>query len=221
LWPAAAHAQNERLSLSFTPGIATLSGDSELALAGSAAYCFSQHFSFEGDVTWIDAAAGGFRDRRFEVDGRGFTGGLTTLVQRVGGMFGGNNRFRGFAGRNIGTLPNIPGNAAQLVASIDGQTWIGTMGLRYEPTVQTARFQPYASGGLGFNYTDETFSLGSTAFSQAYEGSVSHTGIAFSAGGGASIRLFDPLWVTADAKYFGLSRDRNMVRFGGGVTFKF
>jgi opacity protein-like surface antigen len=219
LWPAAAHAQNERLSLSFTPGIATLSGDSELALAGSAAYCFSQHFSFEGDVTWIDAAAGGFRDRRFEVDGRAFTpSGLNTLVQRVGGVFGANNRFRGFNGRNI---VNLPVNTGQLVASIDGQTWIGTMGVRFEPTVQTARFQPYASGGLGFNYTDETIRVGTTTVSQAFEDSVSHTGIAFSAGGGANIRLFDSVWATADAKYFGLSRDRNMVRFGGGLTLKF
>jgi hypothetical protein len=50
---------------------------------------------------------------------------------------------------------------------------------------------------------------------------VSHNGIALSAGGGATVHLIGVLWVNADAKYFRLSRDRNVIRFGGGATVKF
>ena len=35
----------------------------------------------------------------------------------------------------------------------DGSTIVGTLGLRYEFPVQTARFRPYAAGGLGINNT--------------------------------------------------------------------
>ena len=63
LVPTLAHAQDERLRVSFTPAVATVSGDAELALAGSFGYRFSEHFWFEGDFTWIDAAAGGFPRR--------------------------------------------------------------------------------------------------------------------------------------------------------------
>ncbi len=38
--------------------------------AGTVGYRFSEHFWFEGDVTWIDAAAGGVRDYHFDIDGR-------------------------------------------------------------------------------------------------------------------------------------------------------
>jgi hypothetical protein len=217
-----ARAQDERLSLSFTPGIATVSGDTELALSGNAAYRFTEHFSFEGDLTWIDAAAGGFRNRSFTTDGGAYltAPALDTILQRIGGVFGGNGR-PVFGGRDIGRLPVLPGNIGQLFASTDGQTWIGTMGVRYEPTVQTARFRPYVSGGLGFSITDETFSAGATGISRPFTQSVSRSGLAVSAGGGANIHLFGPLWANADAKYFHLSQDRDLVRFGGGATFKF
>ena len=45
--------------------------------------------------------------------------------------------------------------------------------------------------------------------------------MAFSAGGGAAIRLVSSLWANVDAKYFRLSRDRNLMRLGGGVTLRF
>ena len=63
--PAAAQAPEERITVTFTPAVATVGGDTELALAGSAGYRFTEHLSFEGDFTWIDAAAGGVRDRVF------------------------------------------------------------------------------------------------------------------------------------------------------------
>jgi opacity protein-like surface antigen len=210
--PAVAQAQDGRLTLSFTPAVATTGGDSELALAGTAAYRFSEHFSFEGDVTWIDAAAGGFRNRGFDIDPRlAATNSITSLVQRVGNTFGGNNR-----------LPiTVPITLPALSGSTDGQTWIGTMGVRYEPRVQTSRFRPFVSGGLGINYTNEQFTLDSTSFTRAIDQSASHSGLAFSAGGGANIRLINSLWLAADAKYFHLSQDRDLMRLGGGVTFKF
>jgi outer membrane protein with beta-barrel domain len=211
IMPTAASAQESRLTISFTPAVAAESGDSQLALSGAAAYRFSTHFAFEGDVTWIDAAAGGFRDRSFGFDPRAgatTTAAVRTVLQSVGGMFGGRNN----------RLPGFPA-FSPINATTEGQTWIGTMGVRYEPAVQTARFRPYVSGGLGVNFTDQTLNLAAASSAASYDDS--HAGLAFSAGGGANIHLGGALWVNADAKYFHLSRDRDLMRLGGGVTFKF
>ena len=54
-----------------------------------------------------------------------------------------------------------------------------------------------------------------------FDQSASHTGMAFSAGGGAAFRIVNSLWANVDAKYFRLSRDRNLMRLGGGISFKF
>lgn len=220
--PIAASAQESRLTISFTPAVAAESGDSQLALAGTAAYRFAEHFAFEGDVTWIDAAAGGLRDRTFGFDPRvtaTTTTAVRTVLQTVGAMFGGrNNRLPGFPdglGPVTATFPAF----GPISATTEGQTWIGTMGLRYEPAVQTARFRPYVSGGLGVNFTDQTLNL--AAASNAARFDDSHSGLALSAGGGANIHLGGALWLNADAKYFHLSRDRDLMRLGGGVTVKF
>ncbi len=220
--PVAASAQESRLSFSFTPSVVAESGDSQLALGGSAAYRFAEHFSFEGDITWIDAAAGGLRDRNFGFDPRVSATGATnvqTVLQNVGAIFGGGrntNRFDRIPNiGNIGvTLPALP-----ISASSEGQTWIGTMGLRYEPAVQTARFRPYLAGGIGVNFTDQRLDLSAVNTPVSYDDS--HSGLALSAGGGANIHLGGPLWANADARYFHLSRDRDLMRLGGGVTFKF
>ena len=66
---------------------------------------------------------------------------------------------------------------------------IGTLGVRYEPAVQTARFRPYVSGGLGFNHTEQEFEF-RIATVTGFDESISHSGFAFSAGGGANVRLF-------------------------------
>jgi hypothetical protein len=77
------------------------------------------------------------------------------------------------------------------------------------------------SSGVGINYTRQQFTLDSASIAQMIDQSVSNSGLAFSAGGGANIRLAGPLWATADAKYFRLSRERDLMRIGGGITVKF
>ncbi len=136
-------------------------------------------------------------------------------------MFGGRNRLPSF---NLGNIPNIaaiPIRAGDFSAAVDGQTMIGTLGVRFEPLVQTARFRPYVSGGLGLNHTEQELTVDIATITRAFDESVSHSGFAFSAGGGANIRLFSSVWANADAKYFRLSRDRNIMRLGGGIGLRF
>jgi opacity protein-like surface antigen len=220
--PAAAQTPEERINVTFTPAFATVGGDTETALAGSVGYRFTEHLSFEGDFTWIDAAAGGIRDRQFALEGREITTGIVNdVLRRNSGMFGGNNRLPSFNLGNISNIAAIPIGAGNFSATADGQTMIGTLGVRYEPSVQTARFRPYVSGGLGLNHTEQELTVAITTATQAFDESVSHSGFAFSAGGGANIRLFSSVWASADAKYFRLSRDRNVMRLGGGIGLRF
>jgi opacity protein-like surface antigen len=210
--PAAAQ-EPERITVNFTPAFATVGGDTELALAGSAGYRFTEHLSFEGDFTWIDSAAGGDRGRVFALGDIEFTPrNVSDMLSRTSARFG---------SFNLRNLPNFPIPIEGFNVSTDGQTLIGTLGVRYEPAVQTARFRPYVSGGLGFNHTEQELSVEMTTVTRAFDESISHSGFAFSAGGGASIRLFSSIWANADAKYFRLSRDRNVIRFGGGVGLRF
>jgi hypothetical protein len=175
-------------------------------------------------VTWIDDTAGGFRGGNFFGFDTRVAGG--SLVNTIGGAFGqaglgrGDNRMPGFQDRGTAKVIGI-GTFPALNASTDGETWIGTMGVRYEPSVQTSRFRPYVSGGLGVNFTDQSFALAASSFTPAIDQSTTHSGLALSAGGGANVHLGGPLWAAADAKYFHLSRDRDLMRLGGGLTFKF
>ena len=217
LVPASAHAQEEpRLRVTFAPAVATVSGDAELALGGTVGYRFSDHFWFEGDFTWIDAAAGGFRDNVLDFDRRQTNSSVRALLTRQAVRFGSGR----FPGNNFPFLPDLPG-LGQMRATIDGRTLIGTLGIRYELPVQTARFRPYLSGGLGINDTEQDFTLQQTSQSSESSQSVSHTGYAFNGGAGASVRLFKQLWGDVDAKYFRLSQERNIMRLGGGVSVRF
>jgi len=216
LVPASARAQDERLRVSFAPAVATVSGDAELALGGTVGYRFSEHFWFEGEFTWIDAAAGGFRDNILDFDRSATSNTIRDLLTRRSVRFG-NGRF---PGSNFPNVPDLPG-LGQMRATIDGRTLIGTLGIRYELPVQTARFRPYLSGGLGINDTEQDFTLQQTSQRTESNQSVSHTGYAFNGGAGASVRLFKQLWGDVDAKYFRLSQDRNIMRLGGGVSFRF
>lgn len=212
--PAVVRAQDQRFRVSFEPAVATVSGDAALALGGSVGYRFSDHFWFDGDVTWIDAAAGGFRHGDFRFNGFDANAiGFANLVESRLPMFG-RGRFP-----VLPILPILPN--VQLNASTDGSTFVGTMGVRYELTPQTARFRPYVAGGLGIDHTDQRFTLSATALSPAIDQSTSHVGIAFRGGGGASIRLAGQLWADVDASYFHLSRDRDVMRLGGSVSFRF
>jgi opacity protein-like surface antigen len=218
--PTLAQAQDERFRASFAPAVATVGGDGELALGGTFGYRFSEHFWFEGDLTWIDAAAGGFRDRNFELDGLANAADIGNMLRRRAGMFGG-----GFPGGiRFPNLPNVPIGPIgidRLRGSADGSTMVGTVGIRYELPAQTERFRPYVAGGLGINNTDQEFTLDATGFTPAIDESVSHTGYAFNAGAGASVRLAGQLWADVDARYLRLSRDRDIMRLGGGVSFRF
>ena len=217
--PVFAQAQDERLRITFTPAMATVSGDAELALGGSFGYRFSEHFWFEGDFTWIDAAAGGLRDRNFDFDMSGAVPiDVANMVRRRSGMFG-NGAFPG--GIRFPSLPDFPWSSGQLRVHTDGSTLVGTLGIRYELPVQTQRFRPYLAGGLGINNTDQEFLVERTAFTPEFDQSISHTGYAFTAGAGASVRLFSQLYADVDAKYFRLSRERNIMRLGGGASFRF
>jgi opacity protein-like surface antigen len=227
---AAAQAPEQRITINFTPAFATVGGDAEAALAGSVGYRFTEHLSFEGDFTWIDGADGGIRDRRFPLGGAFTVATFSGVLGRIPGQFDRITPLPPVDPRGLPNLPTtlpinlpttLPINIGGFSASADGQTMIGTLGLRYEPTVQTARFRPYLSGGLGLNHTDQEFILEVAELTNVFDESISHSGFALSAGGGANIRLFSSLWANADAKYFRLSRDRNIMRLGGGVGFRF
>jgi opacity protein-like surface antigen len=219
LAPASVQAQDQRFRVSFAPAAATVGGDAELALEGSFGYRFSEHFWFEGDLTWLDAAAGGVRDRDYAFDARSLnTSGLLELVRDRTGVFG-RGRLPGLPA--IPALPNLPISVGPLRASTDGSTIVGTLGLRYELPVQTERFRPYAAGGLGINNTRQEFTIEATTITPAIDESNSHTGYAFNAGAGASIRLVGQFWANVDARYFRLSRDRDIMRLGGGASFRF
>ena len=152
LLPAAASAQDQRFRVSFAPSVAALGGDAELALSGMVAYRFSEHFWFEGDVTWLDAAAGGLRDRRFRLRGS------DRERQRPGRDHPAPRRqLRTRPARAVASAEpaDFPGYGNRSSATADGSTFIGTVGVRYELPGQTARFRPYLSGGLGINNTDQ------------------------------------------------------------------
>ena len=102
LLPVAASAQDQRFRVSFAPSVAALGGDAELALSGVVGYRFSEHFWFEGDVTWLDAGAGGLRDRDFDFEVPIVNiSGLAETIRRRGGNFG--------PGRpGLPFLPNLP-----------------------------------------------------------------------------------------------------------------
>jgi hypothetical protein len=219
LVPSVAHAQDERLRVSFSPALATVSGDAELALGGTVGYRVSKNLWFEGELTWIDAGAGVLnRDIRFG-------GASTSLPGLIEVVRGGAVRFGGgmlptTRGLPIPLLPTFPG-IGDVRASIDGSTLIGTMGVRWEFPVETVRFRPYVSGGIGLNYTDQRFRLSLPRPLPEIDESLGQVGHAFSAGTGVSIRVAGQLWADVDAKYFQLSNDRNVVRFGGGVAYRF
>ena len=222
--PVLAQAQDQRFRVSFAPAVAAVGGDAELALGGTFGYRFSKHLWFEGDFTWIDEAAGGFRDRTFEFDGRAANAsGLADMVRRRAGTVGvGLPGLPGGIGRPIlPIVPNWPIDIGRLRASTDGSTMVGTLGIRYELPAQTERFRPYVAGGLGINHTDQAFRLDATAFTPTIDESVSHTGFAFNAGTGASVRVAGPFWADVDMRYFRLSNDRDIMRLGGGVSFRF
>ncbi len=105
---------------------------------------------------------------------------------------------------------------------MDGRTFVGTLGVRYELPVQTARFRPYLSGGLGINNTSQGFRVGLGALMPSIDDvRVAHRLRLQRRRGRQRARVPARLWADVDAKYFRLSRERNIMRLGGGVSVRF
>lgn len=221
LVPALAHAQDQRLRVSF--GGATTAGviDSQPAITASVGYRFTDLFSFEVEVTAVDGAvlsqiawpAGVVRlGSGYIVDG---SFGLVTPTFSTGA----------FAGIPPFGVPLPPGG---LRIERDGATALATFGFRYELPSQVRRFLPYLSGGIGIARTEQSVMVwpavrfvNSSTRPNVIDETVSHTGLAASAGVGASIRIFRQLSADLDARYFRIDRGGNLGRFGGGVSYRF
>lgn len=130
-----------------------------------------------------------------------------------------------------------------LNAVTDGRMLVGTVGFRYDLPVQGGRLRPYVGGGIGLVRTETDFSASGAGLSQAVSDamqragvtagrnlsvgrdsvsdSMTHTGMAASAGIGASLRVFRELSLDIDARYFRLDQGRDLARFGGGVSYRF
>ncbi len=218
-------AQDERVRLSIGTA-ATTGADDNLALTASAGYRFLEHLSFEVDFTATEsggsdfvrplATAAGFGDG-------GVRGGLVTR-ERLGPQGGLTDPMRGQVFDRIAIFPPVP-----LARSVD--IALITAGFRYELPVQGGRVRPYVGGGLGIARTSEDFAVMGPILRPGAAGesirreSVVRTGVAGSAGAGASVRVFRALFVDVDARYFrverGLDSDRNLARLGGGVSYRF
>jgi opacity protein-like surface antigen len=221
--PAVAQAQDQRIRMTFTPAAATVSDAAEIALGGSFGYRFSPRFWFEGDLTWIDAASGAFGDPLALFDRRDFVYPLTSPGTPPVIFTPGPAPMIGVPTFPTGlqTFLTMSDLIAPPLVSTSGSTLVGTIGIRYDLPVDAARFRPYVGGGLGLNRTRQELRFDSTLLPGPVNQSFSHTGYAFGAGAGAGVRVFRQLWVDVDAKYFRLSRDRDVMRFGGGVTVIF
>ena len=234
LVPALAHAQDQRLRVSF--GGATTAGaiDSQPAIAASVGYRFADRFSFDVEVTAVDGAEDRFSGFPFLGQGAGPAG-----IIRLGSMMADGRRgmvASAFpAGAFVGIPPfGMPLPPGGLRVERDGATALATFGFRYELPSQVRRFLPYVSGGLGIARTEQRFTV-SPAFGTVVrpgmnsatrpnvgiDETVSHTGLAASAGVGASIRIFRQLSADLDARYFRLDRGGNLGRFGGGASYRF
>ena len=125
LMPVFAHAQDERLRLSF--GVATTAGaiDSEPAIAASVGYRFMNRVSFDVEVT----AAEGVTDRFSRIRLLGSGG--------VSGGVGGSDAILDALG-----LDNVG-------IEHEGRTVLATFGFRYELPSQSSRFAPYVTAGIG------------------------------------------------------------------------
>lgn len=218
--PGTARAQEPKVRVSVGAGVTAGAIDGEPALQISAGYRFSNRFSFEAEVTGADSSASGFNILQTSlgngVPSTSVRGGNITSVGRSGTVL-----------PNIGitTFPALPYRIAN-----DGSTVLTTVGFRYHVPSSDARFRPYVSGGLGVSITDQNFSLAAVTTDARNVTSVStnfidvsndHTGMAASAGVGASVRVFKQLSVGVDARYYRLDRSRNLGTFGGSISYGF
>ena len=233
LVPALAHAQDQRLRVSFGGAATAGTLDGQPAIVGSVGYRFAERLSFDGEFTFADGTADRFPDLQF-FDQRV----VQTGIARFGSMLGGGRNGLGgllppggFTGGQPAGALFLPGEAR---LEQEGSTSLATVGLRYEFPSQVGRFVPYVTGGLGISRTESSLRLSSGTATGTRPGmnlpvrpildfdeGVSHTGLAASAGVGASVRIYKQLSADVDARYFRLDRGRNLGQFGGGVSYRF
>jgi opacity protein-like surface antigen len=218
LFAVPATAQDERVRLSVGTAATTGAGDN-LAWTASVGYRFLQRFSFEIDFTATESSGGDFVRPLAAIGGPG--GGIVRggVVTRGGpGLPGGPmDRIRGQGFDRIAIFPPTPVRS-------DGDLALVTAGFRYELPVQGDRLRPYVGGGLGIARTDQELVrplLARPGVDISAADSLVRTGIAASAGAGASLRVFGGLFADVDARYFRLDRDRDLTRLGGGVSYRF
>jgi len=213
-----ASAQDERVRLSIGTAATTGSGDN-LALTASVGYRFLERFSFEVDFTATESPGGDFVRPLAGIGGPG------------GGIVRGGVVTRGGPGLPGGPMDRIQRQVFDRIAIVpptpvrrDGHLALVTAGFRYELPVQGGRLRPYVGGGLGIARTDQELVrplLARPGVDIGTADSLVRTGIAASAGAGASLRVFRGLFADVDARYFRLDRDRDLTRLGGGVSYRF
>jgi opacity protein-like surface antigen len=221
-----ARAQEPKVRISAGVGVTAGAIDSEPALQVSAGYRFSNRFSFEAEVTGADSAADRFSILPFSTGNTAIS--TSARVGSITSVGRGEN-----IGRGGVVLPNIgvttfPALPYPIIS--EGSTVLTTVGFRYHIPSSDTRFRPYVSGGLGVSITDEHFTFGFLAAdvrggpppnTNLFDESNTHTGVAATAGVGASVRVFKQLSVGVDARYYRLDRSRNLGTFGGSVSYGF
>jgi opacity protein-like surface antigen len=232
--PALAQAQDHRLRVSLGGAITAGAIDGEPAIVASVGFRFANRLSFDVEVTAAEDSAGRFPTAQFLGEGisRAILGGLAQFpgdIQR--GVITPMPPIGGLAQGSRAAMPiAIEGFRAER----DGSMALATFGLRYELPTQVERFVPYVTGGIGIARTAEDLRILPAAATsvrpgvgaamlptRAFRQETSHTGLATSAGIGASIRLFKQLSADLDARYVRLDGARNLGRFGGGVSYRF
>lgn len=248
--PVQAQAQDPRFKVAFGPSVTTGTGDANIALTASIGYRFAERFAFEVDLTGSDDIARQFSDRggsgAFGSNARTANNWESLFSSRAGRSmpYGGSSPFGAdllaLAGlRSGGSMSGVSG----LRAETDGQMVIGTIGFRYDLPVQSGRLRPYAGVGLGLVRTEQRFEASGAGLNRlvsdamiragispgsgvamgrdSVSDSMTRTGMAASAGIGASLRVFRELSIDIDTRYFRLDGQRNLVRLGGGLSYRF
>lgn len=197
-FPRLATAQEPRLRVGMAGGIATPDGTAAPMASGLVGFRFARGLWFETEITWID-------DRPVDSGDLAIPGPLNPSNPPTAG-----------AGAS-GEPPSFPG-VTPIATATDRTTLMGTLGMRWE-IVESGRLRPYVAGGLGVNRSEDEFRIASDPGTVLE--AIVHTGYAWSAGAGSSMRLAGPWWIDVNATYLRLSRGRNLMRVGAGASVRF
>lgn len=133
------------------------------------------------------------------------------------------NRVLGF-GLELTSIPTL-----RPKGGTDGNATVFTANARVELPALTARVIPYAIAGGGAANIKETFALqpavptGINVVIPPQPVTHSSTDLALTAGGGISLLVAPRVSIDVDLRYLRLigDRDRNVGRFGAGVSYRF